>query len=116
MNSDPTIAHGDSGDSVIAYTSAETDFDLNSTPTDIPTSLSNADIMIVTETGGVWSPPAVHVPLPGQDGLPALVRGPSGMFLLAWVNLNNGATSVYVSLYDGATWTTDTLSTSASYE
>ena len=116
LNDSPAMAFTTPESGIVAFSSSPIDYDLNSDPNDIIQSMMDSDILVSTQSNGIWSPPVVHVALPGQDGLPAVAASSNGMYLVAWVNRNNEVTSLYASLWDGSAWTTTSLSGSACYE
>lgn len=63
--------------------------------------------------GATWAPPTIINDIPGsaREGLHAMAAGPSGLAVVAWLDLRQGGTRLYaaVSRDHGVTWGHDVL-------
>jgi hypothetical protein len=76
---------------------------------------ADGDIMLFrsTDRGDTWSAPTVINDVPGsaREGMHAMAASPSGLAVVAWLDLRERGTRIYaaVSRDHGATWAPDTL-------
>lgn len=76
---------------------------------------ADGDVVVFrsTDRGATWTTPVVINDVPGaaREGLHAMATGPSGLVVIAWLDLRNGGTQIYaaVSRDHGATWAPDAL-------
>lgn len=66
-----------------------------------------------SDRGSTWTAPMVINDVPGaaREGLHALAASPSGLVVIAWLDLRHGGTRIYaaISRDHGANWAPDTL-------
>jgi hypothetical protein len=76
---------------------------------------ADGDVLLFrsTDNGRTWTTPVAINDVPGsaREGLQAMAASPSGLVVVAWLDLREKGTRIYaaVSRDHGATWTPDTL-------
>jgi len=107
FNSDVKLIFDADGNPLAVWSMADSStVNLDSTVEQVLIATADSDLVYSLQADGVWSSPTTLAEIPGSDGEPTLGVGADGEIVASWVNEFEGATTLYVSSWNGNTWST----------